>query len=66
MHHTWVLRYELVRNRHCICERNTEEAFFRSEIYEDKFQETEKSEILSETGSDRDKSVIVEPSTAKD
>jgi hypothetical protein len=50
MHYTWALRYEFGRNSHYLCERSTGESSFGSEICEDKFQEMEKSEVLSETG----------------
>jgi len=65
MHYTWALRYEFGRNSHNFCERSAGESSFGSEIYEDKFQEVEKSEVLSETGSHRVKSINVKSFTAK-
>jgi len=65
MHYTWALRYEFGRNCHCLCERSTGESSFGSDIFNDKFQEMEKSDVLSETACDRVKSINVKSSTAK-
>jgi hypothetical protein len=52
MRYTWALRYEFTRNSDYLCERNIGESSIGSEVDEDEFQETQRSEVLSETGSD--------------